>query len=318
MAIKLVYQKLINKYEYKNPEYRINDITLIINRHKCVIRFTKFDKRFDSRYNNWVQSCVIEKSKLYENDEEIKFIYDIIEEPIKLSAKKEEFLKLYKGNISSTCRQIGIHSSTYYKWLDNDKNFFERLNKRGSVEGKKYQSDSKILKISGHIERIEDDDLNNHYREFSELGYLGWVLKNNDKIEKQIKYIIEKFYQYSFYLYENNVYCFDDEKDIFSTSERILLIKEFHYRREKKFTNLKKEIRLFENLVNHKEYSREPIPEDVRFFVWRRDQGRCVKCGSKKNLEFDHIIPISEGGSNSERNIQLLCQECNRKKSNKI
>ncbi len=59
---------------------------------------------------------------------------------------------------------------------------------------------------------------------------------------------------------------------------------------------------------------REPIPEDVRVYVWRRDGGRCVKCGSQENLEFDHIIPLSKGGSNTARNIQLLCAKCNREK----
>ncbi|MCC6992975.1 MAG: HNH endonuclease [Anaerolineae bacterium CFX3] len=63
---------------------------------------------------------------------------------------------------------------------------------------------------------------------------------------------------------------------------------------------------------------RMPIPDDVQIFVWNRDNGMCVKCGSKENLEFDHIIPLSQGGSNTARNIQLLCEVCNRKKSNQI
>lgn len=52
--------------------------------------------------------------------------------------------------------------------------------------------------------------------------------------------------------------------------------------------------------------------------VWRRDEGRCVECGSKERLEFDHIIPVSKGGSNTARNIQLLCEKCNRQKSDRI
>jgi hypothetical protein len=63
---------------------------------------------------------------------------------------------------------------------------------------------------------------------------------------------------------------------------------------------------------------REPIPEEVRIFVWRRDDGRCVKCGSQDNLEYDHIIPWSKGGSNTARNLQLLCEACNRQKSASI
>ncbi|MHB8637962.1 MAG: HNH endonuclease [Fimbriimonadaceae bacterium] len=59
---------------------------------------------------------------------------------------------------------------------------------------------------------------------------------------------------------------------------------------------------------------REPIPRSVQSFVWRRDGGRCVQCGSNERLEFDHIVPHSRGGSNTERNIQLLCERCNRSK----
>jgi len=64
--------------------------------------------------------------------------------------------------------------------------------------------------------------------------------------------------------------------------------------------------------------SRAAIPEDVRHAVWRRDEGRCVQCGSQERLEFDHIIPVSRGGANTERNLQLLCERCNREKSARI
>lgn len=60
------------------------------------------------------------------------------------------------------------------------------------------------------------------------------------------------------------------------------------------------------------------IPQSVKDAVWNRDKGRCVECGSQENLEFDHIIPHSKNGANTYRNVQLLCQDCNRSKSNKI
>jgi hypothetical protein len=59
---------------------------------------------------------------------------------------------------------------------------------------------------------------------------------------------------------------------------------------------------------------RSVIPSEVRREVWRRDGGKCVKCGSRVKLEYDHIIPVSKGGSNTARNIELLCETCNRAK----
>lgn len=63
---------------------------------------------------------------------------------------------------------------------------------------------------------------------------------------------------------------------------------------------------------------REPVPQQVRREVWRRDQGRCVVCGSQERLEFDHIIPVSRGGSNTVRNIELRCEYHNRSKGAEI
>jgi Holliday junction DNA helicase RuvB subunit len=59
---------------------------------------------------------------------------------------------------------------------------------------------------------------------------------------------------------------------------------------------------------------RQGIPSEVRREVWRRDGGKCVRCGSRENLEYDHIIPVTKGGSNTARNIELLCEVCNRSK----
>ncbi|MBM3956730.1 MAG: HNH endonuclease [Gemmatimonadetes bacterium] len=61
------------------------------------------------------------------------------------------------------------------------------------------------------------------------------------------------------------------------------------------------------------------IPPHVRLEVWRRDKGRCVKCGSTENLHFDHIIAYSRGGTSLvAENIQLLCARHNLEKRDSL
>jgi len=61
------------------------------------------------------------------------------------------------------------------------------------------------------------------------------------------------------------------------------------------------------------------IPSTIKKKVWERDKGHCVLCGSSTNIHFDHDLPYSKGGSSiTERNIRILCADCNLKKSNKI
>ena len=63
---------------------------------------------------------------------------------------------------------------------------------------------------------------------------------------------------------------------------------------------------------------RQRIPDDVKAHVFERDQGRCQDCGADEDLQYDHIIPVAKGGGNSPANIQLLCGNCNRQKSDHI
>lgn len=57
------------------------------------------------------------------------------------------------------------------------------------------------------------------------------------------------------------------------------------------------------------------IPQDVKIAVSVRDGGKCRICGSTKDLQYDHIIPWSRGGSSTDPdNIQLLCGYHNRLK----
>jgi hypothetical protein len=56
------------------------------------------------------------------------------------------------------------------------------------------------------------------------------------------------------------------------------------------------------------------IPDAIKRMAWERDQGKCKKCGSVENIEYDHVHPVSKGGNSELDNIQLLCRPCNRSK----
>ena len=51
--------------------------------------------------------------------------------------------------------------------------------------------------------------------------------------------------------------------------------------------------------------------------VLKRDKV-CQLCHTDKDLQFDHIFPVSQGGKGSLENLQLLCGTCNNFKSNNL
>lgn len=47
--------------------------------------------------------------------------------------------------------------------------------------------------------------------------------------------------------------------------------------------------------------------EEIKSFF----NNHCVRCGSEKGIEKDHIKPIYQGGSDGCKNLQPLCYHCN-------
>jgi len=63
------------------------------------------------------------------------------------------------------------------------------------------------------------------------------------------------------------------------------------------------------------------IPHATIIRVARRDNNTCQICGRillDREIEIDHIIPFSRGGTSNENNLRVTCLECNRKKGKKI
>ncbi len=66
---------------------------------------------------------------------------------------------------------------------------------------------------------------------------------------------------------------------------------------------------------------RSLVTPKLRYDILRRDGFKCVCCGRSVKegavLEVDHIKPVSQGGKTVPNNLQTLCRECNRGKSNR-
>ena len=63
------------------------------------------------------------------------------------------------------------------------------------------------------------------------------------------------------------------------------------------------------------------IPPALRYKILKRDRNTCQSCGARApevELEVDHKIPVSRGGTDEESNLITKCKDCNRGKSNKI
>ena len=124
-----------------------------------------------------------------------------------------------------------------------------------------------------------------------------------------IKIKVSKIKDDHFYIYRGMLF---EVSGPYNGEEGNLLVRNYFAKKRAKIESLQNE---GEPQLNRQ---RTVIPESVRHEVWRRDQGCCVECGSKERLEYDHLIPFSKGGSNTARNLRLLCETCNRRKSASI
>lgn len=52
--------------------------------------------------------------------------------------------------------------------------------------------------------------------------------------------------------------------------------------------------------------------------IFDKNHYRCVRCGSRRHLEIDHIIPVSKGGVTSYSNLQTLCHRCHQRRLERL
>ncbi|MFN8265402.1 MAG: HNH endonuclease signature motif containing protein [Chitinophagaceae bacterium] len=110
----------------------------------------------------------------------------------------------------------------------------------------------------------------------------------------------------------NGIFELIDAKYVTSNKRKVF---KFYLKITDKSTEFKKRVQDQTVELKHNRM----IPTSVKLEVWKRDKGKCVTCGSKDNLHFDHILPFSKGGTSLKaENIQLLCARHNLEKKDKI
>lgn len=167
----------------------------------------------------------------------------------------------------------------------------------------------KLAKIRELEDLVGTDGITPYYHE---------LLSKNDLPIKQGIEIIENM--------KKNILRSNDIKKfyIFNELNRLIQIQ----------VNYNKEIKeIYENeriLEETRQVKREQNTQRVRNVslstrtkVLERDNYTCQMCGRNfkedgVKLEVDHILPVSKGGSDNISNLQTLCFECNRGKSDKI
>jgi len=70
-----------------------------------------------------------------------------------------------------------------------------------------------------------------------------------------------------------------------------------------------------------KQKQRPSLNPTLRYKILKRDRHTCKSCGARApevELEVDHIIPVSKGGTDDENNLTTKCVPCNRGKSDRV
>ena len=279
VLVVIYYGNIENKSDEKKLRNKMNDGTLEW-------------KDFNKAYHNIVNKHLIdelhnfleEKDKIERRDKEIilKRIENEKDEQNKILAEEFKKNKLYGADdrLKIILNEFGNLTNVCFE-CDGNKSRIWKLNEK-IIELRCEFCENKMKYFNKDFESFEFASIINAIEDYRLLGDKRW----ENKYIKQISLVdtnddywkIKNHPKYSAFVIKNSL------KNIKDTIEK----------------------------------SNRKISQAVKDKVWNRDRGKCVECGSNENLEFDHIIPHSKGGANTYRNIQLLCESCNRSKSNKI
>lgn len=148
-----------------------------------------------------------------------------------------------------------------------------------------------IMHYQGRVERMKD-----------------WIIKHISDDEFDYLDVASRYTEYLEECYYDTVECIKREVLYLLFQNRAFLMK----------------FNIFMSDVIPGKSKRRNLPHWVKRAVFYRDNGKCVMC--QKDLsglidieeecekQFNHIVPLEDGGLNDISNIQLMCSSCNQKK----
>jgi Restriction endonuclease len=206
-------------------------------------------------------------------------------------------------------------------WLSDAKKFFSKNACVAYQTGKDYLNGSAnrqeyletaIKWIShGNIETYmanhqHDENANALWQYFQ--GVITWVESNFTRIKKHTKIIKGIEWGELYNKYKDNVF---DTKAIEKKVNELLL--------DDDVSNKKG---IYPYIITKEErcLSIRTFSEAIKLAVYEKQKGICPLCNEHfeiEQMEADHITPWCEGGKTLQENCQMLCKDCNRRKSNK-
>lgn len=209
---------------------------------------------------------------------------------------KNEYLAKHPGKRAADC----------LRWRKNNKEKYLSYAKRYKKE-RKAEVDEYMLKYRSD-KKIELKEKSAKYRESGKgrEREIAYYIRNKDHIlQRQRNYCLlnkDKRQKYfSAYRAEHSELIRKQQADYHAAHPDARRLKLIAYRAKKKGNG-------------------GVISKDIIQKLWKLQKGKCAVCKAnlkKTGYHLDHIIPVSKGGKNEDRNVQLTCPKCNAKKGNK-
>jgi len=214
-----------------------------------------------------------------------------------------------------------LRNSVYVgEWLSDAKRHFSKSNCPAYNEGKKYVkgkvnrqdfletalgwiADKNDCKLEDYMASHQhDEDASELWMYFQEV--ISWVNRLFPNYRRKIMKGVNWGYYYNRY-HEKKFNSNDLEKEI----KRLILDED-----------VTKKSGICEYLIDGSEkyLNIRNFTQKMKLETYENQEGICVKCNDEFDLDemqADHITPWSKSGKTIKENCQLLCKDCNRKKS---